>query len=276
MSKRIDLLIIYTIVLSCFLHVPASTDKNNSTKISLKNKIEWIEKQKKKFTIIYTSHDSSTLVEMEKILNHGINQIENFFSEPFRNHFKFVLHPNRHSLDEQWRHDWNLPDFQSQCWMIGSGVAHRIDFLSPRVWQDQACEHDPKDKIEIEQLIIHELVHVFHGQHNPVPNFTGLEPIGWFLEGLAVFISGQLDSVRVSDAAKIVSQKNVPHKLVNAWKGEHRYGVCGSLIQYIDQHYGGETIFELLSCIDQEGILSILQVSEKALLESWKKSLLRR
>ena len=73
--------------------------------------------------------------------------------------------------------DWNLPDFQSECWMIGSGMAHRLDFLSPRVWKTQACEHDPDDEVEIRQLLTHELVHVYHCQYLPTTHVEELEAL---------------------------------------------------------------------------------------------------
>src|SRR6516165_2607432 len=77
--------------------------------------------------------------------------------------------------------------------MVASGVADRMVILSPRVWKTQAAEHDPADAEHLRDLIAHELVHVYHGQHNPRPDFDGMDDSGWFVEGLAVYVSGQLE-----------------------------------------------------------------------------------
>ena len=36
-------------------------------------------------------------------------------------------------------------------------------------------------------------MHVYHGQHNPRPDFDGIDDSGWLLERLAVYVLGQLD-----------------------------------------------------------------------------------
>ncbi|WP_181394611.1 hypothetical protein, partial [Staphylococcus pseudintermedius] len=78
------------------------------------------------------------------------------------------------------------------CWMVASGVADGVRMLSPRAWKTEACEHDAGDARHVEQLLAHELVHVFHGQHNPSPAFLAVTGIVWFVEGLATLASGQL------------------------------------------------------------------------------------
>ena len=94
----------------------------------------------------------------------GQKHIEDFFDHPFKKQFEVNLFTNRDSLDQQWQKDWNMPGFKSQCWMVASGIAHRLDILSPGKWKEQACEHDSEDTIATRKLIIHELVHVYHGQ----------------------------------------------------------------------------------------------------------------
>jgi hypothetical protein len=42
----------------------------------------------------------------------------------------------RKALASAWQQDRNYPDFQSECWMVASGVAHQMDLLSPSAWKD--------------------------------------------------------------------------------------------------------------------------------------------
>jgi hypothetical protein len=42
---------------------------------------------------------------------------------------------------------------------------------------------------------------VYHGQFNPTRDFTGVDDLDWFIEGLAVFASGQLTKERLEQMA---------------------------------------------------------------------------
>jgi hypothetical protein len=39
-----------------------------------------------------------------------------------------------------WQKDWNEPRFKSECWMVASGVASKLDVISPKSWDKQACD----------------------------------------------------------------------------------------------------------------------------------------
>jgi hypothetical protein len=223
-----------------------------------------------KYTLHYTIADSAITNIIMDHINWGISRVEGFFNRDFKKFFKFYLFPHRKALDLQWRQDWDIPDFKSQCWMIASGISHRLDFLSPRIWEMEACEHDSKDQEEIKQLICHELVHVYTLQNNPIPDASGLDPIAWFLEGIAVTISGQLDQNRQKGVLDALKKGEVPRELKKAWTGPHRYGMAGSLALYIAQKYGRETLFKLLSCTSNAQILEILGTNEAHLLKDWQ------
>ena len=165
-----------------------------------------------------------------------------------------------------------MPDFKSQCWMVASGIAHRLDILSPRIWKTQACEHDINDTTATKKLVIHELVHVFHGQNNPSPTFENIENIDWFVEGIAVFASGQLDEGRFNRAKSHILEKGIPTKLADIWKGENKYGFAGSIVKVIDDKYGREVLIKLITYTKATEILDALNVSEKELMKEWSQS----
>ncbi len=122
------------------------------------------------------------------------------------------------------------------------------------------------------KLIIHELVHVFHGQNNPSPTFENVENIDWFVEGLAVYASGQLDDGRMERAKKHVVENGAPNQLADIWKGQNKYGFAGSMVQHIDQKYGRDILIELISFTKATEILETLHTSEEALIKEWEKS----
>ena len=235
--------------------------------------IDWKKKSFDKFAIFYSEKDSNNVHDFKKYLEDGIRKIEGYFGESFLKTFDIYLFPSRKDLDAQWGKDWNIPDFKSECWMVASGVAHRLDILSTDRWKTEACEHNPDDKDHIQKILTHELVHVFHGQNNPVPDFNNLDDIGWLIEGLAVLVSGQLDSNRMKDLVDAKSQDKLPSKLKDGWKGKYRYSVCGSLVDFIEKRFGKAVITELLNKTAEKEILNVLGITEEKFLSEWRTSL---
>jgi len=119
--------------------------------------------------------------------------------------------------------------------------------------------------------MVHELVHVFHGQLNPTGDFTGAEEVGWFVEGLAVHVSGQLERGHLAEPREAINQGVAPVRLVDAWSGKYRYGVCGSLVAYLDVTYGREVIRKMLAVTNQADLLALVGVTESELLDQWRK-----
>src|SRR5262249_18676079 len=104
---------------------------------------------------------------------------------------------------------------------------------------------------------------------NPTGDFDGMDDLGWFVEGLAVYVSGQLESSHQSAAAKALSEGKVPKSLAKAWSGRYRYGICGSMVRYIDDKYGRAMIWKLLGETKQDAVLKHLGVTEPEFLQAW-------
>src|SRR5262249_17759163 len=119
-------------------------------------------------------------------------------------------------------------------------------------------------------IITHELTHVFHGKHNQPHDFTGMDEAGWFVEGLAVLVAGQLDAGHAGDARAALAANAAPAALANAWSGRYRYGVSGSMVRYIDVTYGRRTLLELLAATSNHQILDRLHLSETEFLNRWR------
>ncbi len=240
---------------------------SNSTHISG----NWMKEKHKKFELAYTHSDKQNKKEYVSFINIGIDSVDSFFSDDYKKSFSVIIHPNRHSLDSAWKNDWKMPDFTSECWMVASGVADKLDMISPKQWKEQSCEHDDADKIKTQQLITHELVHVFHGQLNKSPDFSDVSGIDWFAEGLAAFASGQCDTEKILSIKKLIADKKNPIELDNFWKGKYRYWLSGSMVMFIDHAYGRATIIKLLPFNNKTEILSYLHTTEAQLINDWSK-----
>lgn len=229
----------------------------------------WINKHLNNYTLHYTNADRYTAKQVERFVNKAGQEIPLFFSAGFKKEFDVYIFPSRASLEEQWRKDWKLPDFKSECWMIASGVSQRLDLLSPNVWQTQACEHNPADSAELQQVILHELVHVYHAQLNSSDNFEGMEPLSWLIEGLATYASGQLTDEKLKEVEKSFSRGNTPGSLDSIWMGKLRYQQAGSLVRYIDLRFGRDLLISLLPLTSESSILKMLGMDERTLIHDW-------
>ncbi len=227
----------------------------------------------KGFTIHYDRSDSSAS-QVKAYVEMGIGEIVKFFGMKFKNPVKVYLFSAREHLDKQWQNAWGMPGFKSQCWMVGSGLAGRLDLLSPSAWKEQACEHNPDDQEEIRRLVFHELTHVLHSDYNRSREFDNINNIDWFVEGLATYASGQLDAERYGDMARYVRQTGGPEQLSEFWKGQHKYGLSGSIVSFIDKSYGRVLLSGLLEYNDVKDILSSLKLTEKELIKAWKEQVL--
>src|SRR5215471_12389301 len=102
--------------------------------------LTWIKKESSFFTLHYTSSDSSIVNGIQKNLIDGEKTISYYFERSFNKKFDVYIFPNRNELDLQWSKDWAGAGFRSQCWMVASGVANRLDILSKISWKKEACE----------------------------------------------------------------------------------------------------------------------------------------
>lgn len=187
---------------------------------------------------------------------------------PFPDTVSVQIFAHREGFTAALREAWGIPE--TACWMVGAADDHSLFLLSPGVWKTEACEHEPEDETHRRLLITHEAVHVYHGQINPSEDIGLLEDIGWFVEGLATYVSGQLEASHAGRAAEAVASGNGPERLADAWSGPYRYGVAGSLVAYVDERWGREKLRAALEVTTQEELLAQLGTTEEALLADWE------
>ena len=176
--------------------------------------------------------------------------------------------PGRAAFDAALREAWAIPE--TACWMVGAADDHSLYLLSPAVWRAEACEHDGDDGGHRRRLITHEAVHAYHGQVNPSPDVGLLEDVGWFVEGLATYVSGQLAAEHAGRAAEAVAAGRAPVRLTEAWSGPYRYGVAGSLAAFIDRRWGRAALRRAMTATTQAGLLAPLGLDEDGFLAEWR------
>ncbi len=233
----------------------------------------WLSEAQKGYTIYYTSSDHKHIEDYKVYFEEGKKSVTAFFQSAYTNEFDIYVHPDRASLDSTWQSDWNMPGFKSQCWMVASGVADKLDIISPKKWDGLACEHTYSNSSKTQNLITHELVHVFHGQQNVSPDFSDVTGIDWFVEGLATYASGQCDSTRIAEVKKALLDNEIPETLDRFWTGNLRYGLSGTVVMYLDKRYGRDKLVSLLEFNTITALLDALKTTESEIMAGWKEYL---
>lgn len=225
-----------------------------------------IDERPRAYELASSPDDAEIAAELTSMLDAGVVTVEAFFGHPFRTPFDVVVLPDRAAFDRSFPPEWGVPE--TECWMVATGVADSLRILSPRAWSAEACEHDGEDDAHVRGIVVHELTHVYHGQYHPTGDFAGTEEIGWFVEGLAVVVSGQLDEKR-ADAKDAVEQGQAPARLAEAWSGRYRYAVSGSMVAFIETLAGREALFHALGFTRESELLELLGLQEQEFLDAW-------
>ncbi|MGD8496535.1 MAG: hypothetical protein PVF05_10120 [Gemmatimonadales bacterium] len=222
------------------------------------------------FDHVDVAADGVSEASLERIgneLHQAQARIARFFSER-GGAVQVHVFAHRDEFSRALREAWGIPD--TQCWMVGAADDSHLYLLSPDSWMDEACEHDPSDEEHVRLLVTHELVHVYHGQINPSADVGLLEDIGWFTEGLAVYVSGQLEERHAGRAAEAIATDQAPETLATAWSGPYRYGVTGSMVAFIDAHWGRDVLRAALSATSQPELLGLLGTTEPEFFAAWR------
>ena len=187
---------------------------------------------------------------------------------PFPDTVSVRIFADRAGFATALRDAWGIPE--TACWMVGAADDTHLYLLSPGAWADEACEHNPADAEHRRLLVTHEAVHVYHGQVNPSADVGLLEEIGWFVEGLATWASGQLEAAHAGRAAEAIAAGKAPKELSEAWSGPYRYGVAGSMVGWIDDHWDRETVRQALEFTSWEEFEARLGMTELEFLAGWE------
>lgn len=234
---------------------------------------EWLVSKQRAYQYYFKEADQARTTACEALLNTGIETVERFFDKPFPKSFDVYVRPTRRSWDQKLQKAYQMPDFQSECWMVASGDGFQLNMISPATRDTASCEHKYSDKVQTQQLLTHELFHGFHGQHNPSQDFMDYIGLDWFAEGFATYASGQLTDQRMTGVKKLAAEGKAPTALDDFWVGQYRYRLSGSMVKFLDSRFGREALFTLLKFKTKADLLSALNTSEQMLLEGWRKSI---
>lgn len=212
--------------------------------------------------------DESLRLAIQTYVREGSSRVEEFFGRPFPQPYKVEILPSRAAFDKVFKERWGVD--HTEQWAVAAGVSDSLYLLSPRVWKTQAVEHDPNDEGHIRRIISHELTHVYHGQINPSKDFEGMDDLNWLVEGLATYVSGQLDSEHRGEDIDALKKGQAPRSLATAWSGRYRYAVSGSLVRYVDHRYGRRELLKILKLTKPGDVLAELRTTETGLLDDWK------
>jgi len=192
-----------------------------------------------------------------------------FFGDSIRQQPTISVFPSRAYLTNFWRSAWGQPSFNPECWMIAAADSRRVQLLSPLVWAAESCGHNAADQTTLARVVMHEMVHVYHRQANPSPTFVSQADLWWFVEGLAVFASGQFDAAARARVKSAVNGGLAPASLSALFTGAAGYDGAGSLVAFIDARFGRAMLISLKTATSTAGLLATLGQSEPQVIQQW-------
>jgi len=198
----------------------------------------------------------------------GQKRVEEYFGRPYSKPFIVEVLSSRGEMDAAFAQRWETP--KTACGVVAAGVADRLFVLSPHVWKTESCVKDASPA-HVGEIVGHELVHVFHGQHGPSGDFHDMDELAWFVEGLATLVSGELDRTHAGEARAALAAGKGPKSLKTAWSGRYKYGVSGSLVRFIETTRGRAIVDRLLRLGTNAAVMATLRTTEGAFLSDWRK-----
>ena len=229
---------------------------------------DWILVQGNGVRLYHKSPDRAQSRNLLAVAEVARQQIESFTGEAIAGDFDVRIYPDREQFEAYWRE----VGFTPQCWMIARVTRTGIDMLAPRVWAADGCGHDGANTTEVQQVMSHEAMHVFHARVNPLPEVNHLASLKWLNEGVAVYSAEQLDASMRSQAAQFAAGDLSGVSLSSLGLTSVGYSVGGSIAEFIDQSYGRTTLLHALRAPSTTAVLDTLHISEPGLLASWKAS----
>lgn len=206
---------------------------------------------------------------------YGKSAVEAFFGRPLQTPFVARIYPDRESLSSYWRSEWNQPNLQVQCWMIASANRDMLVVLSPRVWATQACGHDAASSSYVRAVVTHEIVHILHRRANPSATFVGQHDLWWFVEGAAVYASGQYDEATKARVRSLLANGYSPQTPQAAFEGSGGYDAAGSMAHYIDDRFGRATLSLILEAVTEADLFARLGTPRNEFLQNWREYVLQ-
>lgn len=230
---------------------------------------DWIRRDAGAETVYLTGADLGLAPALLEDLAAGRLRASATLGLAFQGPVPLLVYPDRATLTRHWRSVWRRPDFVPACWMIAAGWATEVNLLSPAAWPSEACGHPAGDALYRRMVIGHELVHALHARQNA--SYSQLDAtIPWLDEGLAVYVSGQLEAVYEPSGALARGLAANPQSITELWTLPESYALMGSLIRYVDRAHGRTTLRALLQVDSRAEFLDLLGVSEAILLAEWK------
>ena len=220
--------------------------------------------------IRFVAADAELASRLVRYADDEAPRIEMELGGAFGRGFTIEIFPDRSSLTAYWRVAWRQPQLVPECWMIASAAADTIAVLSPRVWTTSSCGPNASDESVVRRVVAHESVHVLHRRINGRSTFVS-QDAWWFVEGLAVVVSGQLDENARARVRAIAAAGRLPTQLAQVLPAG--YDVAGSLTAFIRDRWPRTNATILCCASSTSELLRILDVDEATLLREWSRAI---
>jgi hypothetical protein len=221
----------------------------------------WLERNAGGVAFRYADPDTALVTSITPVVESELARVTGFLGVSPEQSFQLVVWPDRPRFTDRFR---ALFRETPQCWVIAFGLSSGVEMLPPRLWD---CGHPASSSEFLRLLLAHELTHVVHARQ---PGFGYGSDMSWFLEGLAVYVSGQHNAQYSGVAQARFAQGFVPASLPALMNDGAGYALAGDVVRFIDAAWGRATLRSLTGASSTTAILATLNETEANLLARWR------
>lgn len=235
--------------------------------------LEFKEKSGDSFILCYQNDSDEFLFEIGQ---KSRLEVEEFFEDKLTS-FKVYVLTNGEQYNSYFKK--HNPEIEWQPWIVGNAHRDGIVLLSPSKWG----EDKDKSAEGIQQLVSHELTHLYHNvtysKESPEKAMSENQML-WALEGLAETVSGvcqesyviqyYLDHFPVNQLTDLFPPDMEGPRSPSVYPS---YALSASFVRYLKETKGAALLRDLVKIGTNEDFLTMIDMDQTTIVDDWKKSI---
>lgn len=223
--------------------------------------------QNENITVYYIGNDMRFVVEVKEEILYAYKELENYFhliDKGFS--IRAIIAMNRREYNYISKMILKLRgNNESKKSQVAITSKNDLLILSPFAYEEESTY--TYDEYKLKKVIYSQVVHIFH-------EFLSLNSevsSTWIGQGIAMYLSGLWKEGEVKKVINEAIKKDMIPQLNEIQENESLYKIWAwTIVKYIEENYGKETINKIIRNYDVDDIFNILKCSIDDFEVQWK------
>lgn len=223
--------------------------------------------QNENITVYYIGNDMRFVVEVKEGILYAYKELENYFhliDKGFS--IRAIIAMNRREYNYISKMILKLRgNNESKKSQVSITSKNDLLILSPFAYEEESTY--TYDEYKLKKVIYSQVVHIFN-------EFLSLNPEAsstWFGQGIAIYLSKLWNEENINKEIKKAIKEDMIPSLKMIQENKSLYKTWGwTIVRYIEDVYGKETINEIIRKYDVDDIFNILKCSIDDFQVQWK------